>query len=349
MQGHVDAHERDLTLMVPMAPNSKIDPASAHRPEVSIVVVSYNTRELTLECLRSVARETRVPHELIVVDNASADGSPEAIANEFPSIRLLAEPVNHGFGPAHEIARKHASAPWLLLLNPDTVVLNGAVDTLLAFAKANPQAGIWGGRTLYPDGSLNPSSCWGRMTLWSLVCQTCGLSSVFRRSPVFNPEGYGGWQRDRVREVDIVSGCLFLIRRSDWDALGGFDPMFWMYGEEADLCLRARARGLRPMITPEAEIIHYGGASEAVRADKMVRLLTAKMELIKRHFPQHSRALGSALLMRWPLTRWLALSFAAKVLRREDLGKKGAVWGEIWRRREEWRHGFGEAGPREQG
>ena len=316
------------------------EPAHAHAPEVSIVVVSYNTREMTLECLRSVARETRAAHEVIVVDNASADGSPEAIAAEFPTTVLIAEPVNHGFAPAHEIALKHVSAPWLLLLNPDTVVLNGALDTLLAFAKANPHAGIWGGRTLYPDGSLNPSSCWGRMTLWSLVCQTSGLSSVFRRSRFFNPEGYGGWQRDSVRDVDIVTGCLLLIRRSDWDALGGFDPIFRMYGEEADLCLRARSKGLHPMITPEAEIIHYGGASETVRADKVVRLLRAKMELIKRHFPVRSGTLGSALLTSWPLSRWLALSVASKVLLREDLGKKGIVWREIWRRREEWRHGF---------
>jgi GT2 family glycosyltransferase len=110
---------------------------SAERPEVSILVVSYNTGEMTLECLRSVARETRAAHQLIVVDNASGNGSPEAIAAEFPATVLLAETVNHGFAPAHDIALKHASAPWLLLLNPDTVVLNGALDTLLAFARAN--------------------------------------------------------------------------------------------------------------------------------------------------------------------------------------------------------------------
>lgn len=318
------------------------DPTCAQEPDLSIIVVSYNTREMTLECLRSVYAETRTPFELIVVDNASSDGSAKAIASEFPSVILLAETENHGFAPAHDIALRYASAPWLLLLNPDTVVLDGALDTLMKFAKANPQAGIWGGRTLYPDGSLNPSSCWGEMTLWSLTCQAMGLSTLFRNSMLLNPEGYGGWMRDTVREVDIVSGCLFLIRRSDWEVLGGFDPVFQMYGEEADLCLRARAKGFRPMITPEAEIIHYGGASEKVRADKFVRLLRAKVELIKRHFPAHSRSLGAALLTRWPLSRWVALSLASTVLRREDLREKGNIWREVWRRREKWTSGFEE-------
>jgi GT2 family glycosyltransferase len=316
------------------------NPTYASTPELSIIVVSYNTREMTLECLRSIYAETRTPFELIVVDNASTDGSADAIKAAFPSVILLTETENHGFAPAHDIALEHSTAPWLLLLNPDTVVLDGALDSLLAFAKANPQAGIWGGRTLFPDGSLNPSSCWGRMTLWSLVCQTSGLSSLFRNSMLLNSEAYGGWQRDTEREVDIVTGCLFLIRRSDWDDLGGFDPVFRMYGEEADLCLRARVMGHRPIITPKAEIIHYGGASETVRADKVVRLLRAKMELIRRHFPPHTRSLGTVLLTLWPLSRWLSLNVAGTVLRREDARAKGDIWREVWQRREEWRSGF---------
>src|SRR4029078_10050453 len=92
------------------------------------------------------------------------------------------------------------------------------------------------------------------MTLWSLTSKAAGLSSLFRRSTLFNPEGYGGWLRDSERGGDIVTGCLLLIRREFWKDLGGFDPSYVMYGEEADLCLRARAKGARPMITPEAQI-----------------------------------------------------------------------------------------------
>ncbi len=303
-------------------------------PRLSILIISYNTGEMTLECLRSVVRETRAPHEVIVVDNASRDGSAEAIAAEFPDIRLFAEQANHGFAGGNNLAAAHARGDYLLLLNPDTVVQDGAIDTLLAFAERTPDARIWGGRTLFGDGSLNPGSCWGRMTLWNIFARSSGLTGIFPRSPRVNSEDYGGWRRDSEAEVDIVSGCFFLIGRADWEALGGFDPVFHMYGEEADLCLRARrALGARPRITPEATIIHYGGASEAVRSDKMVRLLAAKMTLIERHLPAWQRGAARRLYRLWPLTRRIALGIAG---RRE----RAAVWGEIWDRRAEWEHGF---------
>lgn len=314
--------------------------SAATAPILSIVVISYNTRHMTLDCLASVYAQTTVPFELIVVDNASTDGSADAIAEAFPHATLIAETVNHGFAPAHDIALPHANAPWLLLLNPDTVVLNGAIDKLMAFAKDRPEAGIWGGRTLYPDGTLNPYSCWGRMTLWSTACRVLGLSALLKGSETFNPETYGLWDRSEVREVDIVVGCLFLIRRADWNALGGFDPDFFMYGEEADLCLRARVAGHRPMITPDATIVHYGGASETVQADKMVRLMKAKTELVKRHFAPGTRHLGRGLFALWPLSRYVATSAGATILGYDSLKEKAANWRQIWARRGEWKNGF---------
>jgi GT2 family glycosyltransferase len=304
-------------------------------PVLSILVISYNTREMTLACLRSVVAETRTPYELIVLDNASADGSAAAIAAEFPDIRLIASPENLGFAEGNNVASRGARGDYILLLNPDTLVLRGALDTLTGFARAHPQAGIWGGRTLFPDGRLNPSSCWRRLDLWALLMRASGLGSTFRKNPLFNAEAYGGWLRDRVREVDIVSGCLFLIRRADWERLGGFDPTFVMYGDEADFCRRAQAIGLRPMITPEAEIVHYAGASETVRADKGVRLYRALMTLIQRHFPPWQRPLARALLLATPMTRALAL----RVLPASHSGAE-AGWRELWARRAEWRDGY---------
>lgn len=308
-------------------------PISEPAPSVSIVVVSYNTLEMTLACLRSIAAQTRLPHEIIVVDNASTDGSPEAIARHFPHVRLLAERENHGFARANNLATTAARGRYLLLLNPDTVVLNGAIDKLVAFAEARPEAMIWGGRTLYGDGSLNPTSCWRRMSLWGLAVQALGLNSIFRGNPVLNPEGYGGWPRDSEREVDIVTGCLLLIERETWARLGGFDPTFIMYGEEADLCLRARALGARPRISPTVEIIHYKGASETVRADKMVRLMRGKISLIDAHFHPLTRAPARALLGLWPLSRALYAQ-----LRRNDEARRS--WAEVWGRRAEWRGGW---------
>jgi GT2 family glycosyltransferase len=306
-------------------------------PLVSIIVVSYNTREMTLECLRSVFAETNQPFELIVVDNASSDGSVAAIAAEFPGVRLMAEIENHGFAKANNMAAAHGSGEYLLLLNPDTIVLEGAIDRLLAFARRVPEAGVWGGRTLYGDRSLNPTNCWRRMTVWSLASQVVGLSSLFRRNALFNPEGYGGWLRDSEREVDIVTGCFLLIRRELWRELGGFDLSYVMYGEEADLCVRAQATGARPRITPEAQIVHYAGASETVRTNMMVRLLRAKMLLIRRHFSGWQRSAGLMLLRLWPLSRYCA----TRVLGRRMVAQ---TWGEIWQRRDEWWDGWPEAG-----
>jgi GT2 family glycosyltransferase len=303
-------------------------------PVVSIVIISYNTKALTLDCLASVYAETHIPFQVVVYDNASTDGSAEAIAERFPQAELIADSTNHGFGPAHKFAMQHVRAPWVLLLNPDTLVLDGAIDRLVAFAERTPEAGIWGGRTLYGDGSLNPTSCFARMTLWSLFCRLFGLNALFRGSAFFNSEYFGNWQRDTERQVDIVTGCFFLMRRADWDRLGGFDDAFVMYGEEVDLCMRGLAAGMEPRVTPEATIVHYGGASEKVQADKMIRLLRAKVLLIKRHFPAWQRSLALALFRLWPWSRiW------AGYLGRGD----AADWLELWRRRREWWHGWPEA------
>ena len=309
-------------------------------PELSIVMISYNTKDMTLAAIQSVYDQTQTPFELVVVDNASPDGSAEAIAARFPDVHLIAETDNHGFGPAHEIATPVCRAPWLLLLNPDTVVLNGAIDKLLAFAKSTPDNGIWGGRTVYADGRLNPMSCFGRMTLWSTLCRVAGLNGIFRSSKLFNSEYIGTWPRDTVREVDIVSGCFFLLRRETWDRLDGFDRDFAMYGEEVDLCLRARKLGIRPIVTPEAEIIHYAGASETVRADKMVRLMNAKIGLIKRHFPPATRGLARWLFELWPWSRKVSMGLGGRLLGKPGLRERAKVWDEIWQRRTEWKDGF---------
>jgi GT2 family glycosyltransferase len=158
---------------------------------------------------------------------------------------------------------------------------------------------------------------------------------MFRRSTLFNPEGLGGWNRNGTRSVDIVTGCFLLIRRDMWMELGGFREEFFMYGEEADLCLRARELGARPIVTSAATIVHYGGASEKVRADKMVRLLKAKRLLIYFHFTELAKKLGEPLLLLWPVTRYLAHSVLATLGRTSSVAMRD-VWREIVRRRKEW-------------
>ncbi|MEE9587482.1 MAG: glycosyltransferase family 2 protein, partial [Hyphomicrobiaceae bacterium] len=145
----------------------------SEKARLTIVIVSYNTREMTLDCLTSIYAETReTPFHVVVLDNMSNDGSPDAIAEAFPQAQLIRSPKNLGFARGNNAAVSQTESELVLLLNPDTVVLDGAIDTLVAFANDNPRAMIWGGRTLFGDRTLNPSSCWRRMTVWNLFCRS---------------------------------------------------------------------------------------------------------------------------------------------------------------------------------
>lgn len=305
--------------------------------DVTVIMVSYNTRELTLRAIETLlARAGDVAMRVIVWDNCSEDGSADAIAERFPEVELLRSDVNVGFAQANNLVAERAESEWLLLLNPDTETHEGAVETLLRFARQHPEAGIVGGRTVYPDGSLNPSSCLGRMTLWSLFCSASGLTYAFNSTTLFNPEGIGGWRRDTVRQVDIVVGCLMLVRRELWQQLGGFSTRYFMYGEDTDLCLRAAALGARPMITPEAQIMHLAGASSPKRQDKLVRLMRAKATLVRDHWHPALHLPGLALLWLWIATRQVY-----SVLRTGGTqDRQPGMWQAVWDQRKQWLAGY---------
>jgi GT2 family glycosyltransferase len=322
-----------------------MDDMPSSKPSLTVILVSYNTRALTLKALKTLHEAThQTDFEVILWDNASVDGSADAVAETFPNIRLVRSRDNLGFARANNEAAKLARGDWLLLLNTDTEVHEGAIDALVAFAEAHPEHGIYGGRTVFPDGSLNIASCWNRMTPWSLFSRAVGLSRLFRRSVFFNPEGIGDWQRDTVREVDIVVGCLLLIRRTLWEALEGFDPTFWMYGEEADLCLRARAVGWRPAITPEATIMHLVGASSG-RADKAILVNQARATLIDRHWPKLWRPWGKAMLWLDAALRHAKSQLFVRLSGR-DGGAEHDARARLWAARGTWLAGYGAPEPR---
>ena len=304
-------------------------------PVVSIIVVSYNTREMTLVCLESIRRETRTPFEVLFIDNDSDDGSLEAVRDRFADddrYVISDNATNLGFAAGNNEMGGLARGEFILLLNPDTVVLDGAVDKILEFAARAPQHGIWGGRTVFADGTLNPTNCWGRFTLWTLFCQTVGLTRLFRRTRLFNPRAYPKWDRTGDREVGIVTGCFFLITTKAWNQLGGFDREFFMYGEEADLCERARAAGARPGCSGDPTIIHHGGASERTRAGKTVKLLDAQVRFFRRHWSRLAFLAGLILMDLMVLLRW-----GAEVVRRRR--SEDRAWSVVWSHRSVWRSG----------
>lgn len=307
--------------------------------ELTVIIVSYCTRELTLKAIETLYATTHdVTFHTVVFDNASDDGSAEAIRAAFPQVEVIASPENLGFAKANNLVAAKATTDWLLLLNPDTECHAGAVDNLMAFSKAHSQAGITGGRTVFRDGSLNIASCWMRITPWSAFCSATGLSSVFPKSAFFNPEAMGGWQRDTVREVDIVVGCFMMVPRKLWDKLGGFNLRYFMYGEEADLCLRAKALGYQPMVTPDAQIMHLVGASSKAQPRKYSMIAKARMTLIRDHWPPAHVPFGRVMIAVWAGSRALVLGLVARTT-----GKKkdaAAKWAAIWQDREDWLKGY---------
>jgi GT2 family glycosyltransferase len=303
--------------------------------EVAVLIVSYNTRERTLACVRSVlAHPPAAATEIVVVDNDSADGSADALELEFPTVRVVRSGGNLGFATAVNLGARLSSADYLLLLNPDTIVLPGALAALLGFARSHPEHGLYGGRTFREDGELDPSSCWGAPTLWSLTCFALGLSTAFAGSPVFDPESLGRWQRDTVREVPVVTGCLLLVSRGDFERIGGMDERFFLYGEDAEFSLRATRAGMRPVIVPEAAIVHAVGASTGARGRKMTMVLAGKVTLLRSAWSPLRARLGVGLLGAGVLLR----TGLETLTRRRD-----RMWTHAWQHRDEWLPGYPEA------
>ncbi len=285
------------TQTVPDArPTTDPDPLAVPELDVSVVVVGYRTPELVRRCVRSVLEQTRgVTLEVLVVDN---DGGPGATSDPVlldAGCTVILPDTNLGFARAVNRAAAVATGRYVLLLNPDTVVVDGAVDRLVAFADEHPGHGLYGGRTVDADGRLDPRSCWGFPTLWSTFCFATGLASMAKGHPVLDPESLGSWARDSVQEVDVVTGCLCLVRTSTWRGLGGFDERFFVYGEDVDLALRAREAGFRPLLCPEATVVHDVGAS-TTRVEKLVLLHRGKVSLLRKHWTRPRAAVGVALL-----------------------------------------------------
>jgi GT2 family glycosyltransferase len=254
---------------------------------VSVVIVSWNARDYLVQCLASLSGEVcRYPMEIIVVDNASLDGSPECVENQFPHVRLVRNATNLGFARANNIGVSHCRGRYLCFINSDVKVLQDCITHLVEYCKQQPDVGMVGPRIFGGDGELQ-RSCRGAPTLWNMFCRSLALDTILPRMKVFTGYSLSHWPHDALRPVDILSGCFWLVRREAMAQVGLLDESFFMYAEDMDWCKRFWAAGWKVVFVPSAEAIHYGGASAANAPVRFfIEMQRADLQYWKKH---HSR------------------------------------------------------------
>jgi GT2 family glycosyltransferase len=241
----------------------------AMNPFCTIIIVSYNCRDALRECLGKLTTlKDMLP--IIVVDNASADGSAEMVAHDFPSIQLIRNARNRGFAAACNQGIAASDHPFVLLLNPDTLITETALQGLLDVIDAQPDVGACGPRILNPDGSPQ-ASVRKFPTLRALACDELGLSTAFPRVRWLTGYRLSSWPLETTRDVDQLGGSCLMLRRAALDQTGVMDERFFMYFEEVDLCRRLWNAGWRILYVYDVTIIHAGGQSSKTDWDNSMR------------------------------------------------------------------------------
>lgn len=229
---------------------------------LAIIVVNWNVRELLADCLRSVKQNTALPsqdYEVIVIDNASADDSAQMVARDFPDVTLIEAGSNLGFAPGCQLGYDRTDAPFVLLLNPDTVVHRGAIDRMLETMEGDPSIGILGSRLLNTDGTFQRAAGGAFPTLTNLLCNYMFIGRILpgalKPEPVYIDQDTAD-----LRDIEWVSGASLMFRR---EAVGPqiFSPEFFMFGEDMDLCRRVAENGWRVVFSGRQTITHHHGRS----------------------------------------------------------------------------------------
>ncbi|WP_448592045.1 glycosyltransferase family 2 protein [Thermoflexus hugenholtzii] len=265
--------------------------------DVSVIVVSWNVWSWLAPCLRSIRQALgRLEGEIIVVDNASTDGTPERVREAFPEVRLLINPANRGFPAANNQGMAVARGRYFFLLNPDTVVLDQAIEDLVTFADAHPDVGVVGPQLLNPDGSVQ-SSRRRFPTFWTALFESTWWQPW---APRFILAHYYVLDRPdhEIQEVDWVTGAAMLVRREVVERVGPMDEGFFMYAEELDWCRRIRQAGWRVFYYPPAKVIHYGGrSSDQVPALQHLAFQRSKIRYFRKHHGPWAAAALQAFLI----------------------------------------------------
>src|SRR3954453_20071084 len=296
-------------------------------PLVSVAIVSWNTRDLLRRCLESFALEVDSGRcEVWVVDNASSDGSPEMVRDEFPWVRLHASQENLGFGPGINWVANRTGAPWVGVGNADIALQPGAIDALIAAGEADPEAGAIAPRLILPDGSTQ-HSVFAFPSLETTAIVASGLGRLLK------PLGerallLGMFDAEKARRVPWAIAAFLLVRREAWDTIGGFDEHQWMYAEDLDIGWRLHQAGWATRYAPNARVEHESSASteqawgEGGKTERWQRATYAWM--FRRMGAAHTRAVGAIQIV-GQMGRLVWLGPAAKVAPRRFAGKRDAA------------------------
>ena len=252
--------------------------------QISVIIVSWNACRYLRDCLSSV-RETAGPlvREIIVVDNASTDGSPDVVAKEFPEVTLIRSSENLGFARANNVGIRRASSALLGLINSDVIVHPGCLERLARHLEEHNEVGLAGPRIAGGDGRLQ-LTCRRFPTVWNLACCILGLDRVLPRWPLFSGLEMRHWDYTRQGEAEVLSGCFWLARKAAIEQVGGLDERFFFYAEDVDWCKRLRDAGWKISFIPEATATHFGGGSSSNAPLRYsIEMLRANLLYWKKH------------------------------------------------------------------
>lgn len=223
--------------------------------DVSVIIVNYNTCDLLRECLNSVVRAS-TPKEIIVIDNASTDGSVQMVKTEFPDVLLIMNDKNERFAKPNNMAMKIAKGRYYFLLNSDATILPNTLDVLLNYMETHSEVGVCAPQLIYPDGSIQPS-CRGFITLWTHFCDMLVLDRIFPNSKIFAKSEMTYFDHRSIKEVDHIMAAAILIRREAIMDAGMFDEKLSINYNDLDLSYRIRQKGWKIVFFPETQVIHH--------------------------------------------------------------------------------------------
>jgi GT2 family glycosyltransferase len=288
----------------------------AAKPLVSALIVSYNVKDLLLDSLQAFFSSSDDPVEAVVVDNASRDGSADAVAERFPDVKLVRQSRNVGYGKANNIGLQECEGRFILLLNPDVTVSEGSVGRLADFLLVRPDVGAVGPRLLRPEGMPDLAARRGFPTPATAFYRLAGLSKAFPKSRRFNRYNMGFLPDSEVHEIDAGTGACLLLRRAAIDRVGFFDPDYFMYGEDLDLCYRLRLGGWKIYYVPTATAVHLKGASTRQATKRMLyEFHSAMWTFHHKHYAEEYPAFANGLVWASIWTRWAVLAARASVLK----------------------------------